>query len=245
MFKRNRMIVLLLIVLVVGLVAACQPQTQEVVKEVPVEVTRIITETVTEEGQSVEVTRVVTEEVVVTATPAPEQQVSLVAPHPDTYTWLTYGDIDTMDPNLAYDTASANLIQNVMEGLIYYNHTDPTSFVPQLATEVPSIENGGISEDGMTYTFNIRQGVKFHNGDEMKASDVKASLERYRKVGATGNLLEPVTDIEVTGDYEVTFTMAKATPTFLEAFSSPRAPAVIIPEEDAEAEAGKTSLIGT
>ncbi|MCB8985573.1 MAG: ABC transporter substrate-binding protein [Ardenticatenaceae bacterium] len=178
MFKRNRMIVLLLIVLVVGLVAACQPQTQEVVKEVPVEVTRIITETVTEEGQSVEVTRVVTEEVVVTATPAPEQQVSLVAPHPDTYTWLTYGDIDTMDPNLAYDTASANLIQNVMEGLIYYNHTDPTSFVPQLATEVPSIENGGISEDGMTYTFNIRQGVKFHNGNDLTASDFAYTFQR-------------------------------------------------------------------
>jgi len=178
MFKRNRMIVLLLIVLVVGLVAACQPQTQEVVKEVPVEVTRIITETVTEEGQAVEVTRVVSEQIVVTATPVPEQPVSLVSPHPDTYTWLTFGDIDTMDPNLAYDTASANLIQNVMEGLIYYNHTDPTSFVPQLATEVPSIDNGGISEDGMTYTFNIRQGVKFHNGNDLTASDFAYTFQR-------------------------------------------------------------------
>ncbi len=39
--------------------------------------------------------------------------------------------------------------------------------------------------------------------------------------------------------------MKANTPTFLEAFSSPRAPAVIIPEEDGAAEAGKTSLVGT
>ncbi len=38
----------------------------------------------------------------------------------------------------------------------------------------------------------------------MTAKDVKASLERYRKVGATGNLLDPVKSIDITGDYEVT-----------------------------------------
>ena len=35
---------------------------------------------------------------------------------------------------------------------------------PLLAMEVPSVENGCISEDGLTYTFNIREGVTFHNG---------------------------------------------------------------------------------
>src|SRR5690606_26370816 len=102
-----------------------------------------------------------------------------------------------------------------------------------------------ISADGLTYVFTMRQGVKFHNGDEMRSEDVVASMERYRKVGATGNLLDPVEAIEATGDYEVTFTMKEATPTFLEAFSSPRAPAVIIPAEDKDAEPGQTSLVGT
>ncbi|RMG97957.1 MAG: ABC transporter substrate-binding protein [Chloroflexi bacterium] len=160
------------------LLVACQPETVEVVKEV--EVTRVVKETVVEEGEVVEVTKVVTEveTVVVTATPEGEGPVEFVAPDPTTYRVLTFGDIDTMDPNLAYDTASASLIENVMEGLIYYNFTDPNSYVPALAVEVPSKENGGISEDGMTYTFKIREGVQFHEGGTLEPHDVAYTFQR-------------------------------------------------------------------
>jgi peptide/nickel transport system substrate-binding protein len=157
---------------------ACQPE--EVVREVPVEVTRIVTETIEEAGEQVEVTRIVTEEVIVEVTAESEEvaEAPMTAPDPTTYTSLTFGDIDTMDPALAYDTASGQLIENVMEPLIYYNHTDGTSYVPQLATEVPSVENGGISEDGLTYTFHIRDGVTFHNGNALTASDVAYTFQR-------------------------------------------------------------------
>ncbi len=101
-----------------------------------------------------------------------------VAPDPDTYTFVTFGDIDTMDPNLAYDTASAALILNVMEGLLFFNRENMTEYVPVLATEIPTVENGGISEDGMTYTFNIREGVKFHNGNDLTPSDFEYTFER-------------------------------------------------------------------
>ncbi len=131
--------------------------------------------------QTVVVTQIVAgtpETVVVTATPEPPKPVEFVTDDPTTWTELVFGDIDTMDPNLAYDTASAALIQNVMEGLIYFNYTDPTSYVPMLATEVPSLENGGISADGLTYTFNIRTGVKFHNGNDLTPSDFEYSFQR-------------------------------------------------------------------
>ena len=133
--------------------------------------------------------------------------------------------------------ASRNINMNIYETLYGYNEAIVP--IPILA------ETCEISEDGLTYRFPLRKGVKFHNGKEMTAKDVKASLERYRKVGATGNLLDPVESIEITGDYEVTFHMKQPTPTFLEAFSSPRAPAVIIPEEDGQTEAGKNSFVGT
>ena len=162
------------LLLAVVVLAACQPETVEM----PVEVTRIVTETVTEDGQDVEVTRIVTEEVVVTATPVPAAPVDFTSANPDTYTRLQFGDVDTMDPALAYDTASAQLIENTMEGLIYYNYKDANSFVPALALEVPSVENGGISEDGLTYTFNIREGVTFHEGGTLEPHDVAYTFQR-------------------------------------------------------------------
>ncbi|MCG6901917.1 MAG: ABC transporter substrate-binding protein [Rhodobacter sp.] len=133
--------------------------------------------------------------------------------------------------------ASRNINMNIYETL--YGFSEEIKPIPILA------EGVDISDDGLTYVFTLRKGVLFHNGDEMNAGDVKASLERYRVVGATKNLLAPVKDIEITGDYEVTFHMVENTPTFLEAFSSPRAPAVIIPEEDGATEAGKNSFVGT
>jgi peptide/nickel transport system substrate-binding protein len=145
------------------ILSACATPTPQVI---------VHTQIVTEAGEEV------IKEVVVTATPEPAKPAEYVDSSPDTYTALVFGDIDTMDPNLAYDTASANLIQNVMEGLIYFNRTDPTTYVPVLAEEVPSLENGGISADGLTYTFNIHSGVKYHNGNDLTPSDFEYTFER-------------------------------------------------------------------
>ena len=44
--------------------------------------------------------------------------------------------------------------------------------VPNLATEIPTLENGGISEDGLTYTFKLRDDAKWHDGEPFTAADV-------------------------------------------------------------------------
>ncbi|MFZ1754495.1 MAG: ABC transporter substrate-binding protein [Caldilineaceae bacterium] len=162
--RSKKLYAILGVLLVLSMVlAACPAQTAEP-QVIEVEVTRVV------EGE--------VQTVVVTATPEPVMPVSFNAPRPDTYTDITFGDIDTMDPNLAYDTASGGLIMQVMETLIFFDYKDATSFVPVLATEVPSVENGGISADGLTYTFNIRQGVTFHNGNDLTPSDVAYSFQR-------------------------------------------------------------------
>jgi peptide/nickel transport system substrate-binding protein len=122
------------------------------------------------------VVETVIETVMVEAEEAPPADI--VAPDPETYTFVSFGDPDTLDINLNYETSGGAVILNVSEGLIFYNHTDGTSYVPQLATEVPSVANGGISEDGLTYTFKIRQGVTFHNGADLTPSDFAYTFQR-------------------------------------------------------------------
>lgn len=94
------------------------------------------------------------------------------SPDPTTFTEATFGDIDTFDPALAYDTASAEVIFNVYEGLIFYDGEHLDQFVPVLA------ESWELSDDGTTYTFHIRQGVTFHEGQTMTPTDVAYSFWR-------------------------------------------------------------------
>src|SRR3546814_8655579 len=77
--------------------------------------------------------------------------------------------------------------------------------IPALATEVPTLENGLISEDGLTYTFPIRQGVKFHDGSDLTAQDVKFSWDRVMTMdlpeGAADTLIDIVAETEVADDH--------------------------------------------
>src|SRR5262245_36732596 len=102
------------------------------------------------------------EQVVVTATPAPVQPTaapSFKSKDPTTFVLTTFGDAETFDVALDYETAGGEIVQNMYDTLIFYNREKPTEFIPQLATEVPTVANGGISADGKTYTFKIRTGV--------------------------------------------------------------------------------------
>lgn len=98
--------------------------------------------------------------------------------NPDTYIYLSIGEPDTLDPHYAYDTASGDVIGAVYENLIAYKGESVTEFVPRLATEVPTVENGLIRDGGKTYVFPIRKGVKFHNGNDLTPEDVEYSFER-------------------------------------------------------------------
>jgi len=106
--------------------------------------------------------------------------------NPDTFIFATYGTVRTLDPAVAYDTTSSQRLWNIYEPLIFFDggHTD--KFKPLLTTEVPTLENGGISADGKTYTFNIRKGVKFHEGQTLTAEDVVYSIKRGMIVDQDG-----------------------------------------------------------
>jgi peptide/nickel transport system substrate-binding protein len=79
----------------------------------------------------------------------------------------------TFDPHNNVAWASINIYESIYNGLLKWNE-DESELVPDLAT------SWDISDDGLVYTFTIRQGVLFHNGREMTAEDVKFSLDRLR-----------------------------------------------------------------
>jgi peptide/nickel transport system substrate-binding protein len=188
MFFNKKLAILVVLIMVAPIVlTACggTPEPEIIIQTVPVEVTKIIEK----EGEKVTVveTQIVEVEVPVEVevTAVPEEQPAageLAAPDPETYTFVSFGDPDTLDINLNYETSGGQVILNVAEGLIFYDFNDSTTFVPQLATEVPSLENGGISEDGLTYTFNIREGVTFHNGADLTPSDCEYTFQRGLRV---------------------------------------------------------------
>ncbi|WP_219213985.1 peptide ABC transporter substrate-binding protein [Variovorax boronicumulans] len=87
------------------------------------------------------------------------------------------------------------------------------SFVPELAAEVPSLENGGISADGLLWRIRLRKGVKWHDGAEFTAEDVKYTLEllnnpSFKAYTRQGHSF--VKDITVVGPHELTWKMSKA-----------------------------------
>ncbi|MFD1797305.1 ABC transporter substrate-binding protein [Paracoccus aurantiacus] len=85
---------------------------------------------------------------------------------------ITYkDDVATLDPAIGYDWQNWSMIKSIFDGLMDYE-PGTTTLRPGLA------ESYEMSEDGLTYTFKLRPGVKFHNGREMTAEDVKYSLDR-------------------------------------------------------------------
>lgn len=84
------------------------------------------------------------------------------------------------------------------------------TFVPVLATEVPTVENGGISEDGLTWTFHLRDDVTWHDGAPFTSADVKFTWDTVMNPDVavrsrTGH--DKVSSVETPDDYTVVMTL--------------------------------------
>lgn len=79
-------------------------------------------------------------------------------------------DVLTLDPALTTDEASRPVQSLMFNSLVKYD--DKMAIVPDLA------EKWEVKDNGLTYVFTLKKGVKFHNGEAMKASDVKFSFDR-------------------------------------------------------------------
>jgi ABC-type transport system substrate-binding protein len=132
----------------------------------------------------------------------------------------------------------------IYNGLLEYD--DNMKFVPGLA------EKWEISKDNLAYTFFLRKGVKWHNGRELEASDVKFTLERElgwippKKAGLYRGMLGDVKSVDVLNKYAVKVTLNKPYSAFLHGVTSGWNGAVVCPENfDAAGKIKDNLIIGT
>ena len=143
----------------------------------------------------------------------------------------------TLDPYFTSSIAMRNVSMHIFEQLVTRGETN--GVIPELA------ESWQISPDGLTYTFKIRKGVKFHNGKELTSADVKASFERYKRMALARVTLNPIAAMAAPDPGTFVITVSKPQPIFLEELSSFVVPLAIIPSEQADREGGKLEMIGT
>ena len=174
MLRKKIFVILSLVMVASMLLTACAPAAPETIIET-VEV--ILTQIVEIAG-----TPVVE---VVTATPVPEQTEELKAVAPefkdaDTYNVVVgAGEPESLDPAWTYETAGSTTEANIYEGLVFFNKEKTGEFVPALATDWTT------SEDGLTWTFTVRQGVTFHEGGTLEPHDVAYTQWRTVLQGRT------------------------------------------------------------
>lgn len=144
-----------------------------------------------------------------------------------------------LDPYMATAISSIYVVSQMFEGLVTIN--SEYEAVPMLAETVD------VSEDGKTYTFPLRKGVKFHNGKEMLAEDVVASMERFQEKSSSIPDIIRKGKFSATDNYTVVFEVEYASPVILSVFAA-NGGAVIMPKEVIEAadpNTGITEYIGT
>ncbi|RPJ20254.1 MAG: ABC transporter substrate-binding protein, partial [Planctomycetaceae bacterium] len=128
-----------------------------------------------------------------------------------------------LDPAVIYDITMRN-IALMYEGLVTLK-SGTTEIIPALA------EKWDISEDGLTYTFHLRQDVKFHDGTSLTAEGVKKSFDRFMEIGKTTAWLfkDVLSEVKVVDDQTVEMTLSKPYAPFLSLLTSVAGPMVVSP----------------
>jgi len=133
------------------------------------------------------------------ATPAPPPEAKII---------VAYGIAPlTMDPQMHMNTATESILRNMFETLTVRS-ADMKTLEPGLAVSWQQLSE-------TTWQFKLRQGVKFHNGEEFNAEAVKFSIERVldpKQKAPLSSLVAPISKVEVIDTYTVNVSTAKPDP---------------------------------
>lgn len=144
----------------------------------------------------------------------------------------------SLDPHIQTATATRDTARLVFESLVVLNADfEP---VPFLAEEIDN-------EDNQSFTFHLKEGVKFHNGEEMKAEDVVASMNRWKENNNKARRIIADSDFEVVDDYTVSLELSEPSSLIMGVLATPGDFAAIMPKDIVEGAGpdGITEYIGT
>ncbi len=153
------------------------------------------------------------------------------------FTFGQEANINSLDQMTSGTISTRNIAMNMFESLM----TRDENFSPILELADSMTE----SPDHLTYTFKLRQGVRFHNGKQMTSADVVASFDRYARIGLYRSTLGNVDRWDAPDKDTFVITLKKVQPTFLEMLSSFSAPIVIVPAEEKDDPPMQLKSIGT
>ena len=142
-------------------------------------------------------------------------------------------DIDGLDPHKANSAGTKEILFNIFEGLVKPDENG--NLIGAVASDYT------ISEDGLVYTFTLREGIKFHNGNLVTCEDVKYSLERVSGLLDGVPLMatmKAVQSVDILDEKTVQVTIGEANPELLYSFTAAIIPAGSGEDENAE-------LVGT
>lgn len=117
-------------------------------------------------------------------------------------------------PDLSTDLTGKQIFANIYDNLMIMDKEG--NYVPQLA------EKFEISEDSLVYTFYLRKGVKFHNGEDFTAEDVEYTIERYKANTRTAKYYMYYDHCEIVDDHTIKLCYSKVYGATLECLFSPR-----------------------
>ena len=184
--RTNRFVLFVALLLLITALAGCAGAAPKIVKET----------VVVEKEVEVPVTVVVEKEVEVpvTVVPEPAQEVDEDKGPSGQLTISETSDIITVDPKYLKGRQTQNVGRLMFDSL--YHRDDNMQIIPWLAT---SLEN----PDELTWRFHLQEGVKFHNGNDFKANDVKFTIERLKEDDSVWNTRNFVDRVEVVDDFTV------------------------------------------
>ena len=138
------------------------------------------------------------------------------------------GEPPALDTHISTTGLAEVLCHHIYEGL--YTLDEENRPIPMLAEGMPVV-----SSDGLTYTFKLRQGIRFHNGKELAAEDVVASLARWGRLANNGKtLFNQVAGLSAVDRSTVELRLKEKSPIIALTLGIPNNGAAIYPKEIAE-----------